>query len=108
MTWVGLEPPFGTFVGAAMTTWFAALAVLMVSSVPYASLKLVRVEGRRAYPTLVGIILFTIALLLNHEWMFFSLGVVFVASGPAYAWYRWRTKAEEPVSAEGSGERFDG
>jgi CDP-diacylglycerol--serine O-phosphatidyltransferase len=88
VTWLGYEPPFARPIGALLTTLFAGLALLMVSTLPYPSLKLVRVEGRRAYPTLVALVLLAIALLLNHEWMFFALGLAFILSGPAIWGYR--------------------
>jgi CDP-diacylglycerol--serine O-phosphatidyltransferase len=96
VTWIGYEPPFGRPVGTLLTTLFAALALLMVSTIPYPSLKLVRIEGRRAYPTLVAVLLLAIALLLNHEWMFFALGLGFIASGPAIWLYRRATGRGAP------------
>lgn len=96
ITWLGLEPPFSRVLGIAITTCFAILAVLMVSALPYPSLKLIRIEGRGAYPALVAVVLFGIALLLNHEWMFFALGLAFIASGPVV--YLNRRRRGEPVS----------
>jgi CDP-diacylglycerol--serine O-phosphatidyltransferase len=95
VTWIGYAPPFERPIGTLLTTLFAALALLMVSTIPYPSLKLVKVEGRRAYPTLVAVLLLAIALLLNHEWMFFALGLGFILSGPAIWVYRRRKGAPE-------------
>jgi CDP-diacylglycerol--serine O-phosphatidyltransferase len=88
VTWIGYEPPFARPVGTLLTVMCAGLALLMVSTLPYPSLKLIKVEGRRAYPTLIAVLLLTIALLLNHEWMFFALGLAFVTSGPVIWIYR--------------------
>ena len=96
VTWIGYAPPFGRPVGTLLTTLFVALALLMVSTLPYPSLKLVRTDGRRAYPTLVAVLLLTIALLLNHEWMFFALGLAFIVSGPLIWVYRRATRRGTP------------
>ena len=107
-SWFAFEgPPFGRLPGSLLTVGFAGLALLMVSSVPYPSAKLVRIKGRRAYPALVAVVLFSVALLLNHEWMFFALGVLFLLSGPAFWWYRRRRQAEVQVPAEAQEERVD-
>ena len=82
--WLGLEPPFQPPLGILLTGGFAALSLLMVSPIPYPSLKMIRIEGRRAYPTLVAIVVFAVAILLNHEPMMFALGLVYIFSGPAY------------------------
>ncbi|MCE2390432.1 MAG: CDP-diacylglycerol--serine O-phosphatidyltransferase [Proteobacteria bacterium] len=108
-TWFAFEgPPFGRLPGALLTTGFAVLALLMVSSLPYPSLKLIRIEGRRAYPTLVAVVLFSVALLLNHEWMFFALGAIFLLSGPAVWWRRRYREARQLAPAEAHEERVDG
>jgi CDP-diacylglycerol--serine O-phosphatidyltransferase len=108
VAWLGLEPPFGRATGALITCGFVALALLMVSGVPYPSLKLVKVPRRRAYPTLVGVVLLAIAVLLNHEWLPFLLGVAFLVSGPPYAWRRRRLIPEPPLpAADGPTERAD-
>ncbi len=97
--WLGLEPPFPKVLGMAVTGSFALLALLMVSSVPYPSLKIIKIEGRRAYPTLVVIVLCAVAILLNHEPMMFGLGVVFILSGPVY--WMMRRRREESVLVAG-------
>ncbi len=84
VTWVDLEPPFAPALGMLITGSFALLALLMVSPVPYPSLKMIKIEGKLAYPTLVAIVLFTVAILLNHEPMMFGLGITFLLSGPVY------------------------
>jgi CDP-diacylglycerol--serine O-phosphatidyltransferase len=105
--WLGLAPPFGRAAGALMTCGFVALALLMVSGVPYPSLKLVKVSRRRAYPTLVGVVLLAVAVLLNHEWLPFLLGVTYLVSGPAYAWRRQRLAPEPPLPANAPTEKLD-
>jgi CDP-diacylglycerol--serine O-phosphatidyltransferase len=96
VTWIGYAPPFERPVGTLLTTLCASLALLMVSTIPYPSLKLVKVEGPRAYPTLVALVLLAIALLLNHEWMFFALGLTFIVSGPVVWMYRRATHSQPP------------
>ncbi len=107
MGWLGLEPPFSTVLGMLVTGTFAMLALLMVSSVPYPSLKMIKIEGRRAYPTLVVIVLGAVAILLNHEPMMFGLGVVFVLSGPVYWWMLRRRAVEASEVAEPEESRGD-
>src|SRR5260370_871246 len=70
-----IAPPFARALGMAITSFFALLALLMVSTIPYPSIKGLKLEGRRAYPTLVAILVFLVVVLLNHETMLFLLGV---------------------------------
>ncbi len=90
VTWLGVDPSQQRLVGWVLTLGFAALALLMVSPVPYPSLKLVRLD-RNSYPALVAMVLLSVGLLLNHEWMFFAVGLIFVGSGPAILLHRWWT-----------------
>jgi len=93
-----LEPPFSRPLGIAITSFFALLALLMVSTIPYPSVKGIKIEGRRAFPTLVGILVFLVAvLLLNYEKMLFTLGLIYLASGPVLWWIE-RGKPQ-PVAA---------
>lgn len=91
VAWLGIDWPLSRPLGVGVSLAFAMLALLMVSSVPYPSLKAVRLEGRRAYPTLVAILIAIVAILLNHEPMMFAIGVAFISSGPIL-WLvrRWR------------------
>ena len=102
--WLGYEPPFPTVLGMFVTGSFALLALLMVSSVPYPSLKMIKIEGRRAYPTLVAVLLCTVAILLNHEPMMFGIGVVFILSGPVY----WLILRRREVAGAAAAERRRG
>jgi CDP-diacylglycerol--serine O-phosphatidyltransferase len=97
VTWIGYVPPFDRPVGTLLTLFGAALALLMVSTVPYPSLKMIRVEGRRTFWLLFAIVLLAIALVLNHEWMFFALGLGFIASGPLIWLYRRATHSPAPA-----------
>ena len=93
-----LEPPFARPLGIAITSFFALLALLMVSTIPYPSVKGIKIEGRRAFPTLVGILVFLVAvLLLNYEKMLFTLGLIYLSSGPVLWWIE-RGKPQ-PVAA---------
>ena len=82
MGWLEIAPPFTRPIELAITTGFAAVALLMVSPIPYPSWKMVHVPRRHAYPALVVIVLGGIALLLHYEWMLFFVGVTFIGSGP--------------------------
>ncbi len=95
--WLGIHPPFEPPLRPVLTIAFALLALLMVSPISYPSLKLIRIEGRRAYPTLVAILLGTIAILLNHEVMIFSIGICFIVGGPFIA--IWVKRNSEPVAS---------
>lgn len=98
--WIGLAPPFSPIVGIGVTSGFVGLALLMVSPVPYPSLRMIKLEGRGAFPTLVAIVVFSVAILLNHEPMMFGLGVTFLLSGPAYWVMLRRSRSavpEEPL-----------
>ncbi len=105
--WLGFTPPFSALLGLGITIGFAALALLMVSAVPYPSWKMVHIARRHAFTTLVAIVLGLVAILLHHEPMLFAVGMLFIASGPAL-WLRDRranrTRAaleEEPTTDVG-------
>jgi len=71
----------------------------MVSTIPYPSLKALKIEGPRAYPALVLLLLFLVVVLLNHEPMLFGLGIVYLISGPVTWWLeRRRGAAPAPVN----------
>jgi len=80
-----LEPPFPRPLGIALTSFFALLA-LLVSTIPYPSVKGIKIEGKRAFPTLVAILVFLVVVLLNHEKMLFALGLAYLISGPVLWW----------------------
>jgi CDP-diacylglycerol---serine O-phosphatidyltransferase len=94
-----LEPPFSRPLGIAITSFFALLALLMVSTIPYPSIKAVKIEGRRAYPALVAILVFLVVVLLNHEKMLFAIGCAYLCSGPVL-WWMERNKPKHEDSAE--------
>jgi CDP-diacylglycerol--serine O-phosphatidyltransferase len=102
-SWLGLEPPFSPVLSMLVTGGFAVVALLMVSPVPYPSLRSIKIEGKRVYPTLVAIVLFAVAILLNHEPMMFGLGVTFVLSGPVY-WLILRRREQADAIEEASSE----
>ena len=99
-----LAPPFPRPVGIALTSFFALLALLMVSTIPYPSIKGLRLEGRRAYPTLVAILVFLVVVLLNHETMLFAIGIAYLASGPVLWWLERNKPKVADVPAEGERE----
>lgn len=97
--WLGLAPPFEKPLGLVITSFFALLALLMVSTIPYPSLKALKIEGPRAYPALVGLLVFVVVVLLNHEPMLFGLGLLYLLSGPVTWWLeRRRAHASVPAS----------
>ena len=96
-----IAPPFPRPLGMAITSFFALLALLMVSTIPYPSIKGLKLEGRRAYPTLVAILVFFVVVLLNHETMLFLLGIAYLVSGPVL----WWTERHKPKTELAMGER---
>lgn len=90
VTWIGISPPFPRPLGIAITSFFALLALLMVSTIPYPSPKAIKIEGARGYPALVALIVFLVVVLLNHEPMLFGLGIAYVISGPVVWWMERR------------------
>jgi CDP-diacylglycerol--serine O-phosphatidyltransferase len=90
--WLGFSPPFGALSGALLTLAFWALALLMVSSVPYLSLKGVRIPRSMAYPALVAVVLGLVVLLLYHEPVMFAIGVSYVLSGPLRLFLKLRAE----------------
>ena len=80
--WLELEPPFEPLVGTAITGGFTALALLMVSSVPYPSWRSLPVTGPAAFPTLVGLVLGIVLLILYGDPAFFAIGCLYLVSGP--------------------------
>jgi len=98
--WIGLAPPFPRPLGIAITSFFALLALLMVSTIPYPSIKAIKIEGPRGYPVLVALVVFLVIVLLNHEPMLFSLGILYLLSGPVVWWLERRKPAPAPIEAE--------
>ena len=95
--WIELAPPFGAPLGLAITASFAVVALLMVSTLPYISLKSLPFS-LNSFTALVAIALGLIAILLHPEPMMFGIGALYVVSGPAL-WLlelRSRPGAEEP------------
>ena len=90
--WLGYEPPFGALAGSLLAVGFAGIALLMVSSVPYFSQKAVFIPRGMAYPALVGAVLGLVVLLLYHEPAMFTIGVIYVLSGPVRLARRLRTE----------------
>jgi CDP-diacylglycerol--serine O-phosphatidyltransferase len=94
--WLGYSPPFEKPLSMTITTFFALLALLMVSTIPYPSIKAVKIEGRRAYPMLVLILLTLVVVLLNHEVMLFGAGIAYLVSGPVLWWMERKNPKAEP------------
>lgn len=101
--WLDIEPPLGRLSGLTMTAGFTALALLMVSSIPYPSWKNLSFSGRSAFPTLVALVLGIVLLLLYGDPAFFALGLVYLASGPVLwvrsTMHRRATPEEVPVTS---------
>src|SRR5262245_47115129 len=95
--WLGYSPPFARPLSMAVTSFFALLALLMVSTIPYPSIKVIKVEGRRAYPMLVLILLTLVVVLLNHEPMLFGAGIAYLISGPVLWWLERKNPKSEPA-----------
>jgi CDP-diacylglycerol--serine O-phosphatidyltransferase len=87
--WLGIAPPFSRPVGFLITSGFVGLAILMVSTVPYPSIKSFKIEGPRALPTLGALLIALVLVLLNYEVLLFAAGLVYLCSGPVL-WWRLR------------------
>jgi len=98
--WLGYTPPFQRGLSMVVTTFFALLALLMVSTIPYPSIKGLKIEGRRAYPMLVVVVLALVVVLLNHEPMLFGAGIAYLVSGPVLWWMERKNPKAEPAEAE--------
>lgn len=102
--WLGFESPLPSVVGTGATIGFTVLALLMVSPLPYLSLKAVRIDRRNAYPVFVALVFAVVIVLLYHEPVLFVVGVAYVVSGPVL-WvlaFRSRAAASRLETAEGS------
>ena len=98
MHWLEITPPFPRPLGIVVTSFFALLALLMVSTIPYPSIKAIKLEGRRGYSALVALIVFIVVVLLNHEPMLFGLGIAYLLSGPIL-WRLERSRAKSAPAA---------
>jgi len=103
---LGLSPASDASLRAALTFEFVALALLMVSGVPYVSWKSLPTAGRNAFTTLLALVVIGILALLNEVPGIFAVGVLYVLSGPAlWIWLRLHRAAEDPAHArEAAGE----
>jgi CDP-diacylglycerol--serine O-phosphatidyltransferase len=105
--WLGFDPPFPAWLGFTITLAFVALALLMVSSVPYLSTRVLPVRGRHAFTTLIGAVLGIVLLVLYGDPAFFAIGVTYIVSGPI-VWLASRRHKAVPQPAEPSpGESTD-
>ncbi len=96
-----LAPAADPALRAALTFGFVALALLMVSGVPYASWKSLPTAGRHAFTTLVTLVVLAILALVNEIRGFFALGLLYLASGPAlWLWERKHPQAVVPPPSE--------
>jgi CDP-diacylglycerol--serine O-phosphatidyltransferase len=101
--WAGVFPPFSSAVALVVALGFAALALLMVSSVPYLSLKGFRLGGRHGFTLLVAATLAGIVVLIWPEPVLFAAGVLYVTSGPAL-WLVGRRRSAPAGAARAAGE----
>ena len=105
--WLGLQPPFDPRVGMGITAAFTLLALLMVSSVPYPSWRSLPVSGRAAFPTLVGLVLGIVLLILYGDPAFFAIGSIYLLSGPVLWLMLVRRRRAERSARPVSGESGD-
>jgi CDP-diacylglycerol--serine O-phosphatidyltransferase len=94
MEWAEIGPPLSKPIGLAVTVGFGALALLMVSSLPYPGLKGLRVAGRHGFQLLVATAVGLVVVLLHHEPVLFTLGVIYIVSGPTLWILETRTRRE--------------
>ena len=84
----------------------AAIAVLMVSPIPYRSFKDVDVRG--SYGAIVGVVILAIVLFLEPGLNFFLFGLTYVLSGPVSWYWRRRTGGARVEAHPESGEAAPG
>ena len=58
------------------------VALLMVSNVPYRSIKNVQLAQNRSFHIILGVILFAFVIVQFPHYMLFAIGVTYLASGP--------------------------
>ncbi|ADH85248.1 CDP-diacylglycerol--serine O-phosphatidyltransferase [Desulfurivibrio alkaliphilus] len=75
------------------------LSYLMVSSITYLSFKKPETQRRKAFQTVVGLVLMIMVLATEPRVTLFALGLVYVLSGPLAAAYRW-LKPAQPAGDE--------
>lgn len=79
------------------------VGLLMVSPIPYRSFK--DLDFRGNYRTIVAMLLLFIALLAKPRVSFFTVAVLYIASGPFEWWWRSRTGGTlTPLASDGGGE----
>ncbi len=100
--WLGLGPPFSPIAGTAITAGFTALALLMVSTVPYPSWQSLPLSGPAAFPTLVGLVFGIVLLILYGDPAFFAICCVYLVSGPILWVMLRRRRAAEATAEESS------
>jgi CDP-diacylglycerol--serine O-phosphatidyltransferase len=96
--WLGYAPPFGRAAALGLGGAFASLALLMVSSLPYLSLKSVPFSPN-SYGVLVTIALALIAILLHPEPAMFAIGLCYVLSGPLLWVWEMRSRRAQARAA---------
>lgn len=104
--WLGIEPPFSPLVGTVITAGFTVLALLMVSTVPYPSWRSLPVSGPAAFPTLVGLVLCIVLLILYGDPAFFAIGCLYLLTGPIL-WLMLRRRRGHSVESVLPGESSD-
>jgi CDP-diacylglycerol---serine O-phosphatidyltransferase len=78
---------------AVVAAGVAGLGLLMVSAIPYRSFK--EVDLRHSYRALVAIVVALVVLLQEPEITLFTIGLVYVSSGPIE--WLWRRAAGRPL-----------
>jgi CDP-diacylglycerol--serine O-phosphatidyltransferase len=74
-----------------------ALALLMVSRIPYPSFKKVDIFRRKPFSTLVVLVVTLVVVLAKPEIMLFGLSIVYLVLGPANAARGWYVKRVDAV-----------
>jgi CDP-diacylglycerol--serine O-phosphatidyltransferase len=94
--WLGVSPGDSKLAGALLAAGFVALALLMVSPVPYPSWKSIPIMRRHAFPSLVAVVLTLLLVLVNGEPALFLLALMYLGSGPTLQWWMARQSARAP------------
>jgi CDP-diacylglycerol--serine O-phosphatidyltransferase len=95
--YLGVLPRESTFTASLLAAGFVALALLMVSPVPYPSWKSIPIMRRHQFSSLMGVVLTLLLVLVNGEPALFLLALMYLGSGPTLYWLIRRQGAPRPA-----------
>lgn len=105
LVWLWAEhfgPPVSLELSILAGTFATLIALLMVSNVRYYSPKHINLKGRVPFTYLVGIVIVFLVIFVDPPGVLFTIGVVYAASGPLQAVYRWHRRRRGREKPAGS------